>query len=299
MLPAIATDQLTKNFDDILALDRLDLRVEQGEIFGFLGPNGAGKSTTIRLLLDLIRPTSGGAEVLGHDCQRESLAARALVGYLPGDLRVYPGLTGQEAVTLFARLRGGESDASYIETVAERLGLDLSLRSGNLSKGNRQKLGLLLALLGRPPVLLLDEPTSGLDPIIQHQVWSILREEAARGTTVFFSSHVMSEVEQVCERVGILRQGRLIAVDEIAGLKTRQLRHVQVRFGGAAPAPAEFALPGVRELRRENSLIEFEVTGEVDALIKQLARHHVVDIAGEQPTLDEILLSYYREEAPA
>lgn len=296
MPAAIATHQLSKRFGEVLALDRLDLHVEPGEIFGFLGPNGAGKSTTIRLLLDLIRPTTGGATVLGHDCQQESLLVRSLVGYLPGDLRVYPGLSGRDAATLFARLRGRPVDRAHINNLAERLELDLSLKAGSLSKGNRQKLGLLLALLGRPPVLLLDEPTSGLDPIIQHQVWGILREEAARGTTVFFSSHVMSEVEQVCERVGILRRGRLIAVDEIAALKVRQLRHVEVRFGDGAPPPAEFELPGIRELRRENNTVEFEVTGEVDRLIKSLARHHVIDIAGEQPTLDEILLSYYRDE---
>jgi len=299
MPAAILTEQLTKQFDGTLALDRLDLRVDEGEIFGFLGPNGAGKSTTIRLLLDLIRPSTGRAAILGHDCQADSVAVRDRVGYLPGDLRIYPGLTGRDAVRLFSRLRGGEVDDAHIGELAGRLSLELSIKAGNLSKGNRQKLGLLLALVGRPPVLLLDEPTSGLDPIIQHQVWAILREEAARGATIFFSSHVMSEVEQVCERVGILRRGRLITVDEIAGLKARQLRHVEVRFADGAPPPEEFQLAGVRELRRENSLVEFEVTGEVDALIKQLARHHVVDIAGEQPTLDEILLSYYREEAPA
>ena len=299
MAAAIEIEGLTKRFGEVLALDRLELRVEAGEIFGFLGPNGAGKSTTIRLLLDLIRPDAGHATILGRDCQEESLAVRALTGYLPGDLRMYPGLTGDEAAALFARLRGLPVDREHAHALATRLDLDLTLKAAALSKGNRQKLGLLLALIGRPPVLLLDEPTSGLDPLIQHRVWGILREEAAAGTTVFFSSHVMSEVEQVCERVGILRQGRLIALDEIADLKARQLRHVAVRFGDGAPPPGTFALDGVRELRRENSLVEFEVTGEVDALVKALAAYHVIDLAGEQPTLDEILLSYYREGVKA
>jgi ABC-2 type transport system ATP-binding protein len=295
MEPAILTEGLTRSYGTTVAVDGLDLQVERGEIFGFLGPNGAGKSTTIRLLLDLIRPDSGRATILGFDCQSESLEARRHCGYLAGEFKSWNGLTGRETVDLLASLRGVEGDDGTIRTYAERLRLDLDRKAGEYSKGNRQKLGFLLAMLGEPPVLLLDEPTSGLDPILQHEVHGILREQAAMGTTVFFSSHVMSEVDQVCERVAIMRRGRLVAVDEIEDLKAKGLRHITVHFADEAPKVAEFVGGGVRELARNGRTVEFEVQGEVDTLLKQVARHHVVDIESGQPSLDEILLSYYEE----
>lgn len=291
--PAIRTYGLSKRYDSLLALDGLDLQVEQGEIFGFLGPNGAGKSTTIRLLLDLIRPTGGRAEILGFDCQRQSQQVRDLCGYLPGDLRLYPGLRGLETVELFASMRLRPTDMAFVHEIASDLELDLNKHAGTYSKGNRQKLGVLVALLGDPRVLLWDEPTSGLDPIMQRAVWDILRRMAGRGTTVFFSSHVMSEVEQTCERVGILREGRLVTVQPVAELKARGLRHVVVSFAETAPPPSAFALPNVKEIERSRVEVEFEVTGEMDGLLKALANYHVADLKTEQPTLDEILLSYY------
>jgi ABC-2 type transport system ATP-binding protein len=290
---AIETIGLTRTFNDRLALDHLDLRIERGEVFGFLGPNGAGKSTTIRLLLDLIRPTSGHATILGFDCHSQSIEVRKRVGFLPGELRLYPGLTGNQTVELFAGLRGGKVDVAHAREIADAMDLDLSRKCGAYSKGNRQKLGVVLALLARPEVLLLDEPTSGLDPLVQRAVWEMLQREASEGTTVFFSSHVMSEVEVTCERVGILRQGRLVAVEPVATLKGRSLRHIEVSFAGAAPEAAVFAIPGVHEIRREHSTLEFEVPGEVDPLLKALASYHVVDLRTEQATLDEILLGYY------
>jgi ABC-2 type transport system ATP-binding protein len=296
MAGAIVIEGLTRSYGATLALDHLDLTVEQGEIFGFLGPNGAGKSTTIRILLDLIRPDSGRAWIVGFDCQRQSIDARRRCGYLAGEFRTWPGLTGRATVELLASMRGADVDMAAMGAYAERLRLDLARKAGEYSKGNRQKLGVLLALLGNPRVLLLDEPTSGLDPILQREVHAILQEKAAEGVTVFFSSHVMSEVEQVCHRVGILRSGRLIAVDEIEDLKAKGIRHVTVRFGGTPPARLD--VPGTRVLRRNSATVEFEVAGEVDALLKALAQHHVVDLETAQPTLDEILLSYY-EEAPA
>jgi ABC-2 type transport system ATP-binding protein len=291
--PAIETHGLTRRFGAVTALDGLDLRVEPGEIFGFLGANGAGKTTTIRLLLDLIRPSAGAARILGFDCQRESLEARRHVGYLPGDVRFYPGLTGQQTVELFAAARGNDVDTRYVRALAERLELDLSKKAGALSKGTRQKLGLVIALMARPPVLLLDEPTSGLDPIVQHTAWELLREEAARGTAVFFSSHVLSEVEQVCERVAVLKQGRLVAIVTVAGLKARAVRHCEVTFAGEAPPPGAVAVPGVRELRWERDVVEFEVTGEFDPLLKALGRYHVVDLRTSAPSLEEVVLEYY------
>lgn len=297
--PAILTSGLSKRYDRQLAVDRLDLRVEQGEIFGFLGPNGAGKSTTIRMLLDLIRPTTGNAQVMGFDCQHQSREVRGLTGYLPGDLRLYGGLRGSEMVELFAKLRSQPTAPAFIHETADALGLDLSKHAGAYSKGTRQKLGVLISLLGSPRVLLMDEPTSGLDPIVQRTVWDILRRQTAQGVTVFFSSHVMSEVEQICERIAILREGRLVTVQPVAEMKAHGLRHVIVSFAGQAPSPEAFALPGVRELERSRETLEFEVRGEIDALLKALAAHTVIDLRTEQPTLDEILLGYYREEVKA
>lgn len=295
-VPALLTESLSKTFGSTRALDGLDLRVEQGEVFGFLGPNGAGKSTTIRLLLDLIRPTAGRASVLGFDCQAQSLEVRARLGYLPGDLRLYPGLTGHQTVELFASMRTSPVDGAYVRMLADNLDLDMGKHAGSYSKGNRQKLGLVLALLGRPQVLLLDEPTSGLDPIVQHATWQILREEASRGATVFFSSHVMSEVEQVCHRVGILREGHLVAVEPVAVLKERALRRIEVSFAGPVPTPEEFVLPGVREIERHATTVHLEAAGDIDPLLKRLACYHVIDLHTEQPGLEDILLAYYEPE---
>ena len=295
MIHAIETSRLTKAYAGKTALDGLDLCIEPGEIFGFLGPNGAGKSTAIRLLLDLIRPTSGSASILGVDCHHQSPEARALTGYLPGDLRLWPGLRGHETIDLIASLRTRPIDPTYVHNLADRLTIDLNMRTRSYSKGNRQKLGIILALLDRPPVLLLDEPTSGLDPLVQRVVWEILGERAAVGTAVFFSSHVMSEVDQVCDRVGILRAGRLVAVEPVSALKGRSIRHVEVSFDGPVPPPEAVRLPGIRELRRDFATLEFEVSGEVDPLLKALGPYHVVDLRTEQPTLDEVLLGYYQE----
>jgi ABC-2 type transport system ATP-binding protein len=292
---AIATEHLVKDYDGHRALDGLSLRVEQGEIFGFLGPNGAGKTTTIRLLLDLIRPTAGRACILGMDCQRQSREVRARCGYLPGDLRLYTGLRGHEVVALFAALRSRPVDPTRPRALAARLDLDLERRVGTLSKGNRQKLGILLAVLDRPPVLLLDEPTSGLDPIVQHTVWEMLREEAAQGTTVFFSSHVMSEVEHICQRVAILRAGQLVTVEPVADLVGRAMHRLEIRFAEPPPRDA-FAIPDVRETGRAGATVWLEVRGHLDQVIQALARYRVIDLRTEQPSLEDILLAYYREE---
>jgi len=294
--PAILTEGLTKDYGSHRALDGLDLRVERGEIFGFLGPNGAGKTTTIRLLLDLIRPTAGRATILGLDCQRQSHLVRAVTGYLPGDPRFYPNLTGRETVELIAGLRSRPVDATYVASLADALDLDLSRPVSVLSKGNRQKLGIVLALLDRPDVLLLDEPTSGLDPLMQQVVWDLLRREAERGAAVFFSSHVMSEVEQVCERVGILRAGRLVAVEPIARLKGKSLRRLEISFAQPVPADA-FRIPDVREVRRHDTSVVLEVAGHLDEVVKAAARYPIIDLRTEQPSLDEILLTFYQEDS--
>ena len=297
---AIRTEGLSKTYADaVLALDGLDLEVERGEIFGFLGPNGAGKSTTIRLLLDLIRPTEGRAEILGRDCQRDSVEVRSLTGYLPGDVRLYDRLSGQRTVEFFASLRKRPVDGDRVAALATRLQLDLTRRAGALSKGNRQKLALLLALLDQPPVLLLDEPTSGLDPLLQHTVWQILREEADQGATVFFSSHVMSEVEEICERVGILRGGRLVEVAPVSDLQGRSIRRVTARFSERPPEAEAFRLLGVTEVERRDSLVEFSVEGDIGGLVRALAEHGVTDLESRPPTLDEIMRTFYEREGSA
>lgn len=294
--PPVAIRGLTKNFGSQVAVDGLTLDLERGEIFGFLGPNGAGKSTTIRLLLGFIKPTAGRASILGMDCTREARAVHSSAGHLPGDVHVFPHLTGRAHIELVSSLRGIR-DLQPLNALAAQLGLDLARKAGAYSKGNRQKLGILLALIGQPPVLLLDEPTSGLDPVVQHTVWEILREQASGGTTILFSSHVLGEVEQVCDRVGVLRQGKLVTVEPVASWRARQKRRMEVTFEGSLPNPGAFDLPGVREIQRRRSTIDLEIGDDMDSLIKVLARFPVLDLRTYQPTLEDLLLTYYQEEA--
>jgi len=294
-VPAIRLAGLSKYFGSVRALDAVNLEVSQGEVFGFLGPNGAGKSTAIRILFDLIRPTAGAASVLGLDCHRQGTDARLEMGYVPGDLRLYDNLTGREMVDLFQSLRGRAIEQSFVDRLCGRLDFDLSRKAGVLSRGNRQKLGLLLAMMHRPRLLVLDEPTSGLDPLVQEEVAGLIAEHAAAGNTVFFSSHVLSEVERMCHRVGFIRQGRLVAVEEVAELKGRSLHLLEVTF--AAPVPEEtFAIEGVRVVSGEGTRLRLEVLANLDAVLKAIARYRVVDLRTEQPSLDEIFLAFYHGE---
>ncbi len=299
MALGIETHDLSKDYGSVRALDGLDLQVNQGEVFGFLGPNGAGKSTTIRLLLDLIRPTRGSANIRGFDCQAQSLDARRHVGYLAGEVLLYDRMRGHEMVDLVADLRQDRVESAHVRDLAERLELDLSKRVGTYSKGNRQKLGIVLALMHRPPVLLLDEPTSGLDPFNQRAAHELFREAADNGATVFFSSHIMSEVEQLCDRVGIIRKGRLVTVSRLEDLRGQGARHVKVRFRDNLPPVALPVSDGIRELQRHGNLVEYSVPGDLDPLLKALAPFHIVDLDTEQPTLEEILFTYYEKEPAA
>lgn len=296
MTAAIELQGLTKDYGTIRALDAVSLSVEPGEIIGFLGPNGAGKTTAIRILFDLIRPTSGSARVLGIDCQAGSLAARAHMGYLPGEMHLYEGLTGRQTIDYFATLRQHRPDSGFVDRLLSRLEFDPSRRIGAYSKGNRQKLGLILATMHRPDVLVLDEPTSGLDPLVQDEVARLLFEFAAEGRTVFFSSHVMSEVERMCHRAAFLREGRLIAVEDVAAIKGRSLHIVEVTF--AEPVDEEaFRLPGTREIERDGNTIHIQVQDGIDAVLKAIARYEVVDLRTEQPSLDQVFRAYYHEDA--
>ncbi|HEU0023104.1 MAG TPA: ABC transporter ATP-binding protein [Thermoleophilaceae bacterium] len=296
--PAIETVGLTKFYGESRGVEDLDLRVLRGEVFGFLGPNGAGKTTTIRLLLDLIRPTRGRAAIGGLDARRDSLEVRRLTGYLPGELKLPDRRTAIGYLSFLGDLRGG-LDRRAVSELAERLGLDLERPIGDLSKGNKQKVGLVAAFMHDPDLLILDEPTSGLDPLRQQDVLEMIRERAGAGRTVFLSSHELDQVEHAAQRVGIVRDGRLIAVEEIAALKQRAVRRVEVRLRAADGDTARLRdVPGVRDLAVSDGVIRLHVEGSMDALVKELARLPVQTLTSETPELDEIFLSYYeRPEA--
>jgi ABC-2 type transport system ATP-binding protein len=295
--PAIETFGLSKTYEGtVRALVDLDLRVEPGEVFGYLGPNGAGKSTTIRLLLGLIRPTSGRAELHGLDTSVDGVASRRLVGYLPGDLRLADRLTGEEQLESLARLRGSV-DEPFRDELCERLDVVLDRPIRQLSKGNRQKLGLVQAFMHRPQLVVLDEPTAGLDPLLQGEVRSLLRETAADGRTVFLSSHSLDEVQHVADRVGILRTGRLVDVDAVETLRERSLRHVTVTFAEPLDPAALAAIDGVRVTGTEGALVRLSAPeAALDGLVKAIARHRVVDLVSQPADLEQIFLELYRED---
>jgi ABC-2 type transport system ATP-binding protein len=292
--PAIELSGVVKDYGRTRALAGIDLTIERGRIFGFLGPNGAGKTTTIRVLLDLIRPTAGMARVLGLDSQRETIEVRRRVGYLPGDLRMYEGLRGDQFLDFIDSFRPEKRDPAYRRVLIERLGLDASKRIRALSKGNRQKLGFIQALMHRPELLILDEPTSGLDPLVQDEVVRILEEAVAEGRTVFFSSHVLPEVERLSETVAIIRGGRIVALEDVARLKSRSVHVIEVTFASQPPAGL-FALPGVREIRRDGNTVHVQASGGIDAVIKAIARHDVIDLRTQQPNLEDVFLAYYSD----
>lgn len=291
----IQTEGLTKRYGKAPALDNLSLEVQRGEIFGYLGPNGAGKTTTIRLLLDFIRPTSGRARILGMDAQSESVKLHQHIGNLPGELSLWNHLTGWEVVRYLAGLRGGV-DERYVGELAERLDMDMSRKVKACSSGMKRKLGLIQALMHKPDLLILDEPTNGLDPLVQQTFHKLMREVAAEGRTVFMSSHNLPEVETTCDRVGILREGRLRAVERISDLKQVRFRWMTLRVAGEADSSRFGQLAGVSDVSQHNGTIRFRITGELDPVIKLAAQYHIVDMAYEEPTLEEIFLEYYGEE---
>jgi beta-exotoxin I transport system ATP-binding protein len=296
--PAIALDGVTKLYGRHRGVLELDLEVRRGECFGFLGPNGAGKSTTIRLLLDLIRPTSGRIAVLGLDSRRESVEIRRRLGYLPGELRLYERLTPLELFEYFGHLRGGSDRRAAVE-LADRFDLELDRPIRSLSRGNKQKVGLVQAFAPRPELLVLDEPTSGLDPLVQQTFHALVRETVADGRTVFLSSHVLSEVQHSADRVGIVREGRLVAVEEVDSLLGRALRELEVRFAEPVPREALARIPGVQDVEVEGPVLRILVEGSVDAVVKALARHSVLDLSSREPDLEDLFLSYYQGDGDA
>jgi ABC-2 type transport system ATP-binding protein len=296
---AIETVGLTKFYGSRRGIEDLNLAVREGEVFGYLGPNGAGKTTTIRLLLDLIRPTRGRASIAGLDTHRQSLEARRRTGYLPGELKLPAQSTASSYLRFLGRLRGGV-ERRVVDELAERLELDLDRRIGSLSRGNKQKVGIVAAFMHDPEILVLDEPTSGLDPLKQQDVLELIGERAAAGRTVFLSSHELDQVEHVADRVGIVRDGRLVTVDAIATLKQRAVRRVEVRLAGPATGLDRLRdVPGVSELTVDDSVVRLVIEGSMDRLVKELARLPVQALTSEPPELDEVFRSYYGSSVDA
>jgi ABC-2 type transport system ATP-binding protein len=291
--PVISAYGLVKDYGRTRALDGLELEVRPGEVYGFIGPNGAGKSTTIRVLMDLLRPTAGTVTVFGQAPSDGGPALRARIGYLPGELSMSGRVTGGEHLRHLAALRGGRG-AHGIAALAERFGLALDRPVRALSKGNRQKVGVVQAFVHEPDLLVLDEPTSGLDPLLQHEFLALVRETAARGATVFMSSHVLREVESVADRVAVIRAGRTVDVDSVAGLRARAGQRVTLRFADAPDLSQLAAQPGVERPRLVGTVFECLLHGEPDALLKAAARHHVTGWTARDRDLEDLFMDVYR-----
>ena len=296
MSAVIQLEGLTKHYGSARGIVDLDLEVSEGEVFGFLGPNGAGKTTTIRLIMDLIRPSEGTARVFSLDARRDATLIQARTGYMPGELALYGGLTGIEMLKYAANLRGGV-DWAFVDGLAERLDCDLSRPIGTLSTGNKHKVGLIHALMHRPELLILDEPTSGLDPIVQRELHRLLEEVRAEGRTVFLSSHILPEVESLCDRVGIIREGRLVTIQQVEALKESALSHLEFHFAAEVSADEFSSLPGVREVTAEGTVVRCTVSGSVDAVVKAAALHEVLDLVSHEPSLEQVFLAYYTGES--
>ena len=292
---AINAIELVKNYGSVPALRGVNLEVKKGEIFGFLGPNGAGKTTAIRCMLDLIRPNRGTLRVLNLNPQKDSVSVRARTGYLPGELAFEGNMTVENGLRYLASLRGNNTDWNFVRRVAVRLDLDLKPQFKNLSKGNKQKVGVIQALMHCPELLLLDEPTSGLDPFMQQEVLKLVREARDAGATVFFSSHILSEVQEIAERVGIIRKGLVVETAEVQNLIQKSLRRLKVTFAAPIESQALYGIPGVSILSQDQASASLQVEGEMDALIKTLANFPVRDLETERPSLEEIFMTYYEE----
>ncbi len=296
MTAIIQTEQLTKSYGSHRGIIEVDLAVQQGEVFGFLGPNGAGKTTTIRVLLDLIRPTSGHARVFGLESSADPVAIHRRVGYVPGEFTLYDRLTGKQTLEYFANLRGGV-DPAYQRALIERFELDPSRRFREYSKGNKQKVGVIIALQHRPELLVLDEPTAGLDPLVQQTFFATLREAVADGATVFLSSHILSEVEKSADRVAIIREGRIVKLDTVEGLRDLAHHQVELRFAGPVPEAEFAALPGVSDVVLDDHVLRLRVAGAITPVVQAAARYELLDFVSREPSLEETFLAQYGREA--
>jgi ABC-2 type transport system ATP-binding protein len=292
MTAVIHTEQLTKSYGPHRGIIEVDLDVNEGEIFGFLGPNGAGKTTTMRVLLDLIRPTSGRAEVFGIETTNDPVAIHRRLGYLPGEFDLYDRLTGADTIAYFANLRGGV-DATYVAELIERLDLDPSRRFKEYSKGNKQKVGLVVALQHKPDLLILDEPTSGLDPLIQRNFFEMLREARAEGRTVFLSSHIIDEVDRTCDRVAIIREGRLVQVDSIEAIRRLAFHHVELTFAAPVASGIFSSIDGVSDVEVDGHIVRMRVAGPIGSVLGAAAPHGIIDVVSREPNLEDVFLAQY------
>ena len=298
-VPAIRTNKLSKDYGSGRGLFDLDLEVSPQEVFGYLGPNGAGKTTTIRCLMGLIRPTGGAAHIFGLDCRRDSVAVKRKVGYLPGDMPQFGSLRGKEVVAYLGGMRG-HVDHATVRSIAERFDLDLNRRFREYSTGNKRKLGIVLAFMHRPELLILDEPTSGLDPLNQQEFYALLSEARDGGAAAFLSSHILSEVEHICDRVGILRAGRLVNVAQLEELHHIRAHRVELEFAPGTPVPEaaiRFAA-GVENVVVDGQRVSCTVRGSFGPLFEAIHDATVTDLVSTEPSLEEIFLSYYSETAP-
>src|SRR6266700_7600713 len=291
--PVIVIDKLEKSYGKIQAVRGISMSVERGEIFGFLGPNGAGKTTTIRCILDVIRPSAGTIYVLGLDAQRDKHALHKHIGYLPGDVRLPGTMTGKQVINYFSRLQGREP--VLLNDLIARFDVEVKRPMKGYSKGMRQKIGIVLSFMCDPDILILDEPTSGLDPLLQKTFHEFLLEEQARGKTVFMSSHIMSDVEKVCHRVAVIRQGEIVTVEEVEALREKAGQRVTVEFGDAVAEEELAGIPGVSGVSKINSSYHFHIGGSMDPLIKALGHHEVVRLLAEEAPLEEVFLKFYAE----
>jgi ABC-2 type transport system ATP-binding protein len=292
--PILTTQNLTVYYGRHRGIENVDLAVEPGEVFGFLGPNGAGKTTTLRVLMDLIRPVRGAARIFGLDCQKDGVEIRKRIGYLPGELSLYEQMTAARFFDLVNRLRGGSNNRGYREQLCERLDLDPSRRMQEYSRGNKQKVGIVVALMNKPDLLILDEPTTGLDPLVQQAVLAMVREARAEGRTVFFSSHVLPEVQAVCDRVGIIRSGHMIAVERVADLVRQNFRRIRLRFA-SPPPPEALEIDSIRLIGQHDSLFDYEIRSGLNDFLQQAVSYGVEDLESLPVTLEEVFLAYYGE----
>jgi ABC-2 type transport system ATP-binding protein len=295
-MAVIETEKLTKFYASHQGIVDVDLSVEQGEVFGFLGPNGAGKTTTIRLLLDLLRPTSGRACVFGIETTADPVAIHRRIGYLPGEFALFDRLTGGQTIEYFANLRGGV-DPLYQADLIARFDLDPSRRFKEYSKGNKQKVGLVIALQHRPDLLILDEPTSGLDPLVQQTFFALLRETVAEGRTAFLSSHILDEVERTCDRVAIIRDGRIVTVDRVVALRDLAYHEVELRFAAPVAVSVFSSLPGVSDVVELDGGLRLRVTGSMAPVVEAAAGRGIVDFETREPSLEQTFLAQYGREA--
>ncbi len=295
MPPVIILEKLTKSYGSARGIIEVDLSVEQGEIFGFLGPNGAGKTTTIRTMLDLIRPTRGRALLFGIESSAQPVAIHRRIGYIPGEFTLYDRLTGGQTLEYFANLRHGV-DKTYQASLIERFELDPSRRFREYSKGTKQKVGVIVALQHRPELLILDEPTAGLDPLVQQTFFATLRDAVAAGATVFLSSHILSEVEKTCDRVGIIREGRLVKLDTVEALRDLAHHQVELRFAGPVPASDFENLPGVSDLVADDHVLRMRVAGAIAPVVQAAAKYELLDFVSREPSLEETFLAVYARE---